>query len=82
VHAYNKMHVKDKMWVEWGIVGLKQEWKRFMKCFESTKENNINLFLAIIILINFLFKHHLNFTYEVIGNQINDPTDYIWDVDF
>lgn len=53
-----------------------------MKCFESTKENNIPLFLATVILIKFLFKHHLNFTYEVIGNQINDPTNYIWDVDF
>lgn len=76
------MHVKNKMWVEWGIGGLKKTWKRFMKCFESTKENNIHLFLATIILTKFLFKHHLNFTYEVIGNQINDPIDYIWDVDF
>lgn len=65
-----------------GNWGLKKPRKRFMKSFESTKENNIHLFLATIILTNFLFKHHLNFTYEVIGNQINDPTNYIWDVDF
>jgi hypothetical protein len=70
------------MWVELGIGGLKQKWKRFMKCFESKKENNIHLFLAIVILTNVLFKYHLNFTYEVIGNQINDPIDYIWDVNF
>ncbi len=40
------------------------------------------MFVATIILTNFSFKHRLDFTYKVIGNQINDPTDYIWDVDF
>ncbi len=35
-----------------------------------------SLFRAIAILINFLYKHWINFIYEVFGNQIEDPYDY------
>ncbi len=27
IKAYNKMYVGYKMWVEWGIGGLKRKWK-------------------------------------------------------
>ncbi len=27
IKAYNKMHVGYRVWVEWGIGGLKREWK-------------------------------------------------------
>jgi len=37
MHAYNKMHVSYKVWVEWGIRGLKCKWTKLMKRFESTK---------------------------------------------
>jgi hypothetical protein len=31
------MHVGFKVQAKWGIGGLKREWKRFMKKFDSTK---------------------------------------------
>jgi hypothetical protein len=68
------MHVRYKLKVEWGIGGLKQKWKRLMKCFYFTKENYNYLCQEIIIFTHFLHRHHLNFTYEIIGNQIKDPT--------
>ncbi len=67
MHAYNKMHIGYKMWMEWGIGGLKQKWKRFMKCFDSTMPKSNHLFKIVTILTNFFHKHHLHFTYEVIG---------------
>jgi hypothetical protein len=62
--------------VEWGISGLKQKWKKIMKHFNSIKPNYNNLFKTSIILINFLHKHHLNFTYDVIGDHIDNLVDY------
>lgn len=54
-----------------------------MKHFDSTMDKCNHLFEgAISILINFLHKCHVNFTYEVIGNQVDDPFDYGWDGDF
>jgi hypothetical protein len=45
-----------------------------MKIFNSKKGKYTHFFLASIILINYL---HMDFTYEVIGNQIQDLVDYI-----
>jgi hypothetical protein len=69
--------------VEWGIVGLKWKCKRFMKHFDSTMDKYNHLFeVAISILINLLHKCHVNSTYEVIGNQVDDLIDYDWDANF
>ncbi len=46
------------------------------------KEKCIHFLKVVIILINFLHSHHLEFTYEVIGDQIEDQIDYDWDGDF
>lgn len=67
IHAYNKMYIGYKMRIEWKIGGLKQKWKRLMKCFDSTMPKSNHLFEIVIILTNFFHKHHLDFTYEVIG---------------
>jgi hypothetical protein len=48
----------------------------------NIKEKYNHLFLIAIILINFLHKCPLNFTYEIINNQIDDSNDYNWDKDF
>jgi hypothetical protein len=53
-----------------------------MKWFNFTKEKYNHLFLAIVILTNFLHKCHVNITYKVIGDQIEDPIDYSWYRDF
>jgi hypothetical protein len=37
VRAYNKMHARFKVQMEWGIGGVKKKWKHFMKRF-PTKE--------------------------------------------
>jgi hypothetical protein len=58
MHDTKKVHATYKMKVEWGIGGLKQKWERLMKCFDSIEEIYIHLFQAIIILTNFLHKHH------------------------
>lgn len=68
MHAYKTSTCTYKVKVEWEIGGLKQKWERLMKCFDSTKEVYIHLFQAIIILTNFLHKHHLNFTYKIIND--------------
>jgi hypothetical protein len=37
VQTFNKMHVGFKVYVEWGIGGLKRKWKHdLMKWFDST----------------------------------------------
>lgn len=54
-----------------------------MKHFDSTMDKYNHLFEgAISILINFLHKCHVNSTYEVIGNQVDDLIDYDWDANF
>ncbi len=54
-----------------------------MKHFDSTMDKYNHLFEgAISILINFLHKCHINSTYEIIGNQVDDPVDYDQDANF
>jgi hypothetical protein len=36
IDLYNKMHAGNRVKVEWGIGGLKRNWKRFLKSFDST----------------------------------------------
>jgi hypothetical protein len=54
VKAYNKMHVRYRVKVEWGIGGLKSKWQRLMKRFDSTKPKFSHLFHSITLLTNFL----------------------------
>jgi hypothetical protein len=64
----------------WGVET--KNGKRLMKCFDSTKEKYNYLCQKIIIFTHFLHRHHLNFTYEIISNQIKDPTYFDRDEDF
>jgi len=41
-----------------------------MKSFESTKGKYTCFRSKTIVLVNSLHKHHMDFTYEIIGNQI------------
>ncbi len=56
------------MRVEWKI-GVETEMKEI-------DENYNHLFWATTILINFLHRDYLNFTYIIIGNQIGDLVNY------
>ncbi len=67
IKTYNKMHVGYKVWVEWGIGELKRKWKWLMKRFDSTKPKYTILFKDVFILIFFLRKHQMDFTFEVIS---------------
>jgi hypothetical protein len=47
-----------------------------MKHFDSTIKKYYHLFRAIALLTNFLLRHQLNFTFEVIGEHLNDLTKH------
>jgi hypothetical protein len=53
-----------------------------MKRFDTTKSKYTILFKAIIILTNFLHKHQMDFTFEIIGEQLPNLIDHGWDKDF
>jgi hypothetical protein len=82
IKAYNKIHAGYGVRVEWGISGLKRKWRRIMKRFDSTKPKNIILFKVVTILTNFLHRCQMDFTFEVIGEQLPNPTNHGWDENF
>jgi hypothetical protein len=53
-----------------------------MKRFDSTKPKYAILFKATTILINFMHKHRMDFTFEIIGEQLPDLVENGWDEDF
>jgi hypothetical protein len=71
-----KMHVGYKGWMEWGVKGLKWKLNWLMKHFYSTKEKYSHFFQVVGIFTNFLHRHHLDFTYEIIGDQVEDMVNY------
>ncbi len=70
------------MQVEWGIGGLKKKWRHLMKRFDSTKPKYSHLFQAVTILINFLHKKCMDFTYEIIGDHDTNLATHGWARDF
>lgn len=71
VKVYNKMHVEYKVQVEWRIDGLKRKWRQFMKMFDWTEPNYIlNFFWIVVLIIHFLHRKHMDFTYKVINDYI------------
>jgi hypothetical protein len=48
-----------------------------MKKFESTNGKYTHFCCETIVLSNYLHKHHMDFTYEVIGNQIQDLANWV-----
>ncbi len=64
--------------MEWGIGGLKRKSKHLMKRFDSTKSKYTHLFHVVTLFTNFLFKKHIDFTYEVVGDQNLNPTAHGW----
>jgi flagellar biosynthesis protein FliQ len=53
-----------------------------MKRFDSTKPKYIVLFRIVIIFTNFIHKHRMDFTFEIIGEQLPDLVENGWDEDF
>jgi hypothetical protein len=70
------MHASFKVQVEWGISGLKRKWRRFMNRFDSTKPKYAHLSQTTTLLCNFLHRRRMDFTYEVVGDLITNPTTY------
>jgi hypothetical protein len=52
-----------------------------MKKFDSTKLKYNHLFKVVIIFANNLHRHSMDFRFEVIGEQMSDPTNHGWDKD-
>ncbi len=82
IRTYNKMNVGYKVQMEWGIGGLKKKRKQLMKRFDSTKPKYAILFKVTTILINFMHRHRMDFTFEIIGEQLPNPVEHEWDGDF
>ena len=82
IRAYNKMHAGYRVQVEWGIGGLKRKLSRLMKRFDSTKPKYSYLFKSAALLTNFLHRRRMDFTFQVIGEQHEDPVEYGWDGDY
>jgi hypothetical protein len=76
------MNVRHKIKVGWGIRAPKCKWKHLMKIFYATKSKDIVFFTTTIILINFLHNICMDFTYEIIGEQMLDVANHGWDGDF
>lgn len=53
-----------------------------MKIFDATKSKDIVFFTTTIILINVLHNICMDFTCEIIGEQMLDATNHGWDGDF
>jgi hypothetical protein len=47
-----------------------------MKRFDSTKDKYNHLFKTITLLTNFLHMHRQNFTFEICGEHLNDPSKH------
>ncbi len=76
INVYDNMLVGYNVRVEWGIGELKWKWRWLMKCFDFTKSKNNHLFHVTTIFTIFLLKCWMNFTYEIISDQIMDPIYY------
>jgi hypothetical protein len=82
MQAYNKMHVRFRVQVEWRIGGVKRKWKRLMKRFGSTKSKFTHLFRIVIIYINLIQRRHMDLTYQVVGDQNPNLAAHGWQGDF
>jgi hypothetical protein len=67
------MHASFHVKIELGSGRLKCKWRRAMKCFDL-KDNYSQLFKVVALLTNFLHMHCQDFTFEVIGEHLNDLT--------
>jgi hypothetical protein len=64
-----------------GNWGIEMEMEKINGTFWFHKNIYIHVFL-IIVMSNFLHRLYMEFTYEIIGNQIEDLFNYNWDGDF
>jgi len=78
MQVYSKKHASSKVQIEWGIGGLKRKSKHIMKRFVSPKPKYSHMFYIIALLINFLHKRFINFTYEIINDYNANPATHGW----
>ena len=82
VNAYNKMHTGYKVRVEWGIGGLKQQWRRLMKRFDATKPKFHHLFRSAAIFTNFLHRRRKDLSFAIVGPRNPGAGEGGWKGDF
>jgi hypothetical protein len=58
------------------------EMEKIHEVLQFTKPKYNHLFKFVVILINSLQRCYLNFTYEIIGEQIDNLVAYSWDQNF
>lgn len=77
--AYNRMHVGYCLRVEWDIGGLKRKFRRLMKQLDTTKPKYNQLFWIAAILTNVIHWRRMDFTHDVVGEQLKPAHDHGWD---
>jgi hypothetical protein len=73
IHAYNATHAGRRIKVEWGIGGLKREFRRFLKPFDNTRPRFNHMFLSAAILTNFLQRRRTVLEFADMGDYQGDP---------
>jgi hypothetical protein len=67
------MHVGYNMWM-----GNGNNWRKVL----FTKSKYSILFKIITNLTNFMHRGQMDFTFEIIGEQMPNPSNRLWDGDF
>ncbi|KAL2608567.1 hypothetical protein R1flu_027140 [Riccia fluitans] len=82
IDAFNKLHASRRIWVEWGIGGLKVKFKHFLKTFDNRKSRFNHMFRTGCILTNFIQRRRGLVEYEDLGpyqSSTDAPEDtYGW----
>jgi hypothetical protein len=61
---------------------IEMEMEKTHEALQFTKPKYNQLFKVVVILIKFLHRSYLNFTYEIIGEHIDNLVVYSWDQNF
>ena len=82
VNAYNKIHACYRVRLEWIIGGLKQKWRRLMKCFDAAKPKFHHLFCSTAILTNFLHRRRRDLSFAILRLRNPGAGEGGWEGDF
>lgn len=82
INAYNKMHSRCNIVVEWGIRGLKRKWRCLMKRYDCTRDKYMQLVYVVALLTNFIQRRRKVLGFEVVGEPHNGPDHHKWDGDY
>ena len=65
--AFNRRHAGERVRVEWGIGGIKNKWRRFLKTFPNRRWTFELSFKAAALLTNFIHRRRMIYGVELVG---------------